>query len=1043
MAFRGETSQISLTSIFQTLALGGQEGVLTVQIEGCTRRFQFSGSLLRLLSEKPGSPEPLQKILIKQKVLTAAQLANVVQTVDSNTRLGDALLDRGVIDDQFVGTTLRFHFEEIILETITWQGARFDFAPDPPTPKDEFFDPKRLEGALDFDVTALLMEAARREDEWTRIRSALPDPTDILVPVDEAAFRQALQELQVPERLRRDLEILLSGDRTLNQVAESSSFPSFHVFDALTALLGRNALRTLTAQEKKQLAAKLRRQLRLQDAATILRGVLKNDPQDSEARRLLASVLEQLNEKEELIEHWRYLAAQAHAEGKADEALQLLEKVVALEARNLQARADLLELYWERGALEEGLQVARELVQTARNHENPQEARPLVERCIELFPEELSFRHALAAICSRAGDQQAALRNLLYLADQYRKTGAVRSLRRTYEQIVKIDPSASRKLAQVLHMEAEQRAARLKQIRRLALRCAVALAVVGFVLFAAREVGAYRGLAEAREKVAGLVAASDFDQAAQVVEETARAYPFSSVQVFLKKLKHSVKEARVAAQEREERMRRDRRILYESRLASAKIALRKGRWDEADRLLASIVPEDLEPEEAQEAVRLRNKVRGYLEEAQRLHRKATTAVREGRWREAFAAYLKLITTYPEAPQSRNTTFPLKVESTPPGADVFVGRSLAGRTPCVIQWSPQRPVTVTIQKKGYRPYSRLLEKPEKVGWLLQAFLERVPTWRRTWEGTVEARAVAVGDVVVVADRSGRITALRPASGRIDWVKMLDDIGGVSADPVVWRNRVVCLSVEGSLYTIEIPGGAMTRKDFSFLAPARLDPSGVTSDGMVVFPSERGRLYGYSIAQGKLLWSIRMPGKISVPPAGADPSVVAADTAGNLWVLESRTGKRLRAHKLKNPPVARPIMLGDDKWVAACEGELVLGGAESKAEARLSAPPSASPVALGDIIVLPTRDGFLTAYAAEDLTFRWKVRLPAACHAVVACGGRLYLACGEQILAIDRTGKSVWRYYGTLPVRSLSLPAPGVLLAGTAGNLLVYFDLTGDR
>ena len=127
MAFRGETAQIPLTNIFQTLSLSSQRGVLEITWRDTQRRFRFLGGGVRVLPNHPGDAEPLRSTLVKQQILTEAQFTNVLESLPPQVPLGDALLDRRVRTREQVGGSLRSQFEELLLTAFTWTDALFNF----------------------------------------------------------------------------------------------------------------------------------------------------------------------------------------------------------------------------------------------------------------------------------------------------------------------------------------------------------------------------------------------------------------------------------------------------------------------------------------------------------------------------------------------------------------------------------------------------------------------------------------------------------------------------------------------------------------------------------------------------------------------------------------------------------------------------------------------------------------------------------------------------------------------------------------------------
>ena len=103
MSLKGDAEHISLLSIFQTLSLSRQRGILAIHSGGQKRKILFTPQGLRLIANYKGDEEPLMGILHKLKVLTESQFQNAVSTKNDDTLpVGEFLIQRRIIDDAMV-----------------------------------------------------------------------------------------------------------------------------------------------------------------------------------------------------------------------------------------------------------------------------------------------------------------------------------------------------------------------------------------------------------------------------------------------------------------------------------------------------------------------------------------------------------------------------------------------------------------------------------------------------------------------------------------------------------------------------------------------------------------------------------------------------------------------------------------------------------------------------------------------------------------------------------------------------------------------------
>lgn len=230
--FRGDFSIMSLSDLFQHLVNGRKQGTLTVTDGESRKVIHFGADSFRVLSEGSHRRVRLGDTLLRRKRLTTAQLQRALETqAERRCRLGEALVHLEFLTEREILDVVREQIEEEIYDLFTWQHAWFEFVEGAPPPILEGNDD--AVAILNFDVMSVLMEAARRLDEWKMIRAQIPD--------DDATYRlnvsgqQFARESQEDAVLQR-VAFLLDGHHTLRQVVDQSGFPRFEVYRLLYAL---------------------------------------------------------------------------------------------------------------------------------------------------------------------------------------------------------------------------------------------------------------------------------------------------------------------------------------------------------------------------------------------------------------------------------------------------------------------------------------------------------------------------------------------------------------------------------------------------------------------------------------------------------------------------------------------------------------------------------------------------------------------------------------------------------------------------------------
>src|SRR2546429_7986077 len=130
---------------------------------------------------------------------------------------------------------MRVQIEESVYYLFTWTQGTFNFEAD--------VRPERQDFLVSINPESLLLEGARRVDEWSLIEKKIPG-FDLIFVVD--GDRLAISEAQLTDTQQRILP-LLDGSRDVNHVIEDSGLGEFEIGKALygliTAGFGRRARR--------------------------------------------------------------------------------------------------------------------------------------------------------------------------------------------------------------------------------------------------------------------------------------------------------------------------------------------------------------------------------------------------------------------------------------------------------------------------------------------------------------------------------------------------------------------------------------------------------------------------------------------------------------------------------------------------------------------------------------------------------------------------------------------------------------------------------
>jgi tetratricopeptide (TPR) repeat protein len=331
MAIRGTLGDASLSDVLQLLALGQKTGCLTVR-DGDRFGYIFFESGVISFASLVGSRDRLGDLLRAEGLVTEDQIAEALrmQRAGAGRRLGEILLELGTIARADLERLVRQQVEEAIYDLFGWNRGAFAFAPDQ--------RPMEGEILLRISAEAVLLEGARRVDEWSLIERKIPTPDLIFAP---PVSGDAASCADLPADQRRVLECA-DGHRTVREIVEQSRLSEFAASKALLMLLDAGSLRQVGRREAaarsdaparaldlhRNLALALYRTRRWEEAEEELVRLLAVAPTDVSGRFYLALVELRTDRAASAIRRLRELVEEGTAPGAA-----LADIALAMEGR--------------------------------------------------------------------------------------------------------------------------------------------------------------------------------------------------------------------------------------------------------------------------------------------------------------------------------------------------------------------------------------------------------------------------------------------------------------------------------------------------------------------------------------------------------------------------------------------------------------------------------------------------------------------------------------------------------------------------------------
>ncbi|MDP3909678.1 MAG: DUF4388 domain-containing protein [Gemmatimonadales bacterium] len=229
MAIEGPLRELGIHDVFQLLDLSRKTGALRVtsELRHNNGTIYFDNGVI-VFAEIRSNPHPLGGLLLRTGKITEADLerARDMQQRGDKRRLGEILVALGVITQREVERQVRFQVEEVVFEVMSWNEGYFSFTE---TPQSDV----PTEVTVRIPVEALLMEGARRIDEWSRIEGRIPHVGVVpsLAPPPEGGGGEL--DLLPPEW---EVLALIDGQRSVRALATELGRSDFEVAKTLFGL---------------------------------------------------------------------------------------------------------------------------------------------------------------------------------------------------------------------------------------------------------------------------------------------------------------------------------------------------------------------------------------------------------------------------------------------------------------------------------------------------------------------------------------------------------------------------------------------------------------------------------------------------------------------------------------------------------------------------------------------------------------------------------------------------------------------------------------
>lgn len=1052
-SLKGNLNSVDLANIFQMLTLNQREGTLYI-FEGASRKaIYFGHDGVSMLSKGRSKTDALGRILLRYDRVTPKQLSYAVERqFETGRLLGQVLVEENLCSRSDIDAALQIQIQEEVYSLFIWKDAQFEFIEGEP---DAEFRSECVQ-KLTFNVNSVIMEAARRVDEWEWIQGIVPETrevyryTSVNVPLTDSIFQ---------EPYAGKVLAAIDGKRSADEVIAASYVNKFEVCKILALLSEAGAIEKLPVPELRREAEAAVAASDTQAAVKFLSRLVVVKGDTPEMHEHLALAFEREHNLAAAAHHYGVYAHIIAEKGRHREAFEVYRRVAEFLPTDLGAIDRMVELFaghpegiepHAKMIVERGKQLAEIYVELKRSSRAIQ----VLHRVVSLSPEDPDLRNRLISVYLASGMTGEAIAEYEALAETCIAGGDDETAAKIFRKILAIDRARQDVVARLDEIMSKRRRRRqnLKSV-----------AIGGGVLIALAT-GVWFGLSWWKERKAERVR-HETEAAAQLDSVRLTAQPLRTELdalltqlsdrtpdlVMLAKTLHAclpraadVESRATDAVKRLSALRGeyqglpvdDEALSLSNELSSRVVALKRNvdeiqktlrenaeaSLEDAQRMLenqestrgilekvdfAATITEDcdnwLAGEKGQACRKLRSEVQAYLTKFDAVKKGIEQMVRENDADGAYAAAVAYLTDQDFPPLDLRTELPVPVRivTRPPGAHLFTkdgaDTGLVTGPSCIVTISIVKGATFDVELAGFKRATVAIPAVTDVS--PAVIHEKV---RRSYhivlEKTVAFRkGTTDGRPVTAAPFASKRYAVVPSSRSCEVVEL--------------AKRQVCA-------TLQLNGDRSVRAA-GVVAPSEGDHETVvvpTGDGaLMFFEAATGRPLGtWTDARGGLVFDLAL--------AGGD--VVAADDRGGVYCVNvEKREKRwtYTATTVTNEPTnvtSAPVVSGGEVYVGCSDGAVHVLDLRDGQRVRILRTPVADP---GRICAPVAVSGGCVWFASRDASKQTRVT--------------------KWNLA---TGRGDWSVVVSGEVKSAPMPLDGtVFVVTTVGEIHGLKALDGSR
>ena len=228
MSFAGNLKTVIIGDVLQLISTGRRTGALVLKRPHRGKQIYFrNGDIIAAASEPSTDEERLGQLLLRKGLISVEDLEKALKRQKSTgRRLGQILVELGTMSREDITNALRLQVEEVVYGVFGWTDGDFHFA--------EGEKPEASQILVELNTLSVMMEGARRFDEYAGIASTLPCEETVLRFVPSPHLKDPEIVLSA-----EDVDVLsgVNGQRSVAEIVATSSYGEYAASKSLHRLL--------------------------------------------------------------------------------------------------------------------------------------------------------------------------------------------------------------------------------------------------------------------------------------------------------------------------------------------------------------------------------------------------------------------------------------------------------------------------------------------------------------------------------------------------------------------------------------------------------------------------------------------------------------------------------------------------------------------------------------------------------------------------------------------------------------------------------------